>query len=39
VTIFDAREVAAQEARALLNVSLRHAFFQPEVSNGLADVH
>src|SRR6202035_434832 len=38
VAVLYARQVAAQKASALFNVSLRHAFLQPVVSNGLADV-
>jgi len=38
MAILHARQVAAQQAGALLNVSLRHTFLQPVVSNGLADV-
>src|ERR1700733_14651136 len=38
MAVFDARQVAAQQAGTLLDVSLRHAFLQPVVSNGLADV-
>jgi hypothetical protein len=33
-----ARKVAAQQAGALFDVSLRHPFLQPVVSDGLADV-
>src|ERR1700740_2882747 len=32
------RQVAAEQAGTLLDVSLRHTFLQPVVSNGLADV-
>src|ERR1700685_4023928 len=39
VAVFYARQVAAQQTGALLNVSLGHAFLQPVVSDGLADVN
>src|ERR1700684_1176965 len=38
VTVLYTRQVAAQQPRALLDVSLRHALLQPVVSDGLADV-
>src|SRR6202034_781635 len=38
VAVLYARKVAAQQASALFDVSLRHAFLQPVVSDGLADV-
>jgi hypothetical protein len=38
MAVLYARQVAAQQAGALLDVSLRHTFLQPVVSDGLADV-
>src|SRR6202167_4644130 len=38
MAVLYARQVAAQQAGALLDVSLRHAFLQPVVSDGLADI-
>src|SRR5208337_334611 len=38
MAVFHARQVAAQQAGALFDVSLRHAFLQPVVADGLADV-
>src|SRR6202011_1288525 len=37
--VFYPREVAAQQSCALLDVTLGHAFLQPVVPDGLADVH
>jgi hypothetical protein len=36
---FSTGQVAAQQAGALFDVALGHAFLQPVVSDGLADVH
>src|SRR5580693_3644245 len=38
MAVFYAGQVATQQAGALLNVPLGHAFLQPVVSDGLADV-
>jgi hypothetical protein len=38
MAVLYARQVAAQQAGPLLDVSLRHTFLQPVVSDGLADV-
>src|SRR5467141_2864037 len=39
MAVFYSRKIAAQQAGAFLNVALGHAFLQPVVSNGLADVY
>jgi hypothetical protein len=39
VAVLDSGKVAAQQAGAFLDVSLRHASLEPVVSNGLADVY
>ncbi len=39
VSIFYARQVATQKSRALFDIALGHAFLQPVVADGLADIH
>ena len=39
MSVFDTREVAAQQSRALLDVALGHTFLKPVVADGLADIH
>src|SRR5215469_15266026 len=39
VSVLDAREITAQQAGALFDVALRHAFLQAVVPDGFADIH
>src|SRR6202140_5318267 len=39
MTVLDPREVTAQQAGALFNITLRHASLKAEVADGLADIH
>ena len=39
VTVLYSRKVAAQQASALFDITLRHAFLQSVASDGLADIH
>src|ERR1019366_814016 len=39
VAVFNPRQVAAQQARALFDVALGHASLEPEIADGLADIH
>src|SRR5579872_990707 len=39
VSVFDARQVAAQQPGPFLDVALRHTFLKPVVPDGLADIH
>src|SRR6202140_5353923 len=39
MSVFDARQVAAEKAGSLFDVALRHAFLEPVVADGLADIH
>jgi hypothetical protein len=39
VAVFHPGEVTTQQTGPFFNVSLRHTFLQPVISDGLADIH